>query len=163
MRTRYALVVLALLALTGCAAPTTEPSSAPTAEPAASAGSSPTAEVGAGSCAVPTTDSTAGAAPVIDCIYPDPEAYVLCTKRTQRLPLELRWAAVNADRVFIAYGSHDDAEPVAFTGTLPPVGVYDGGGELRHECAEVATAYTITAKGEGGMTSEVFHLQTRLP
>ena len=112
---------------------------------------------------MPTTDSTAGAAPVIDCIYPDPEAYVLCTKRTQRLPLELRWATVNADRVFIAYGSHDDAEPVAFTGALPPVGVYDGGGELRHECAEVATSYTITAKGEGGMTSEVFHLQTRLP
>lgn len=35
-------------------------------------------------------------------------------------------------------------------------------GSLRHDCSETATTYTITAKGDGGTTSEVFHLLTRL-
>lgn len=163
MRIRHALVALALLALTGCAAPAPEPTSTPTAAASPSAVPSPTADVVVESCGAPTTAPTEGAAPVIDCIFPDPETYQLCTQRTQRLALELRWATANADRVFIAYGRHDDAEAASFTGAQPPVGSYSADGELRHDCREVATTYTITAKGEGGTTSEVFHLQTRLP
>ena len=156
MRPNHALVTVSLLvALAGCAsAAPSDPT--PTPDP-----SSPGAV--ASSCAAPSTPESPGAAPVIDCIYPDPTAYLLCTQRTQRLPLELRWATVGADRVFLAYGEHADAEAAAFAGDLPPVGGYDAGGELRHDCGEPVTTYTITAKGPGGMTSEVFHLQTRLP
>jgi|GEM_PF-4832217 hypothetical protein len=155
MRTRLAVVLaVAALALAGCTTP------APEQSPVAEATVEPTPVE---SCASPTTAATPGAAPVIDCLYPDPTAYLLCTQRTQKLPLELRWSSVNADHVFIAYGEHEDAEPAAFTGALPPVGSYDGGGRLRHDCGEVFTTYTITAKGDGGITSEVFHLQTRLP
>jgi len=155
MRPLHTLIPLFLLALAGCATP------APETSATATAAASPTAD--AQSCAAPTTTATPGGPPVIDCIYPDPTAYLLCTQRTQKLPLELRWATVNADRVYIAYGEHDDAEPAAFTGAVPPVGSYDDGGALRHDCGEVVTTYTITAKGDGGTTSEVFHLQTRLP
>ncbi len=154
MRTRLAVVAVALLALAGCSTPA--PGDTPVAEPTPT----PTAVE---SCGTPTTAASPGSAPVIDCIYPDPTSYLLCTQRSQRLPLELRWATVNADRVFLAYGEHEDAEPVAFTGTLPPVGAYDDGGDLRHDCAQPVTTYTITAKGDAGSTTEVFHLQTRLP
>ena len=88
--------------------------------------------------------------------------YLLCSQRTQRLPLELQWAVVNADRVFIAYGEHADAEAASFTGPLPAVGTFDADGQLRHECSETSTTYTITAKGDGGVTSQVFYLLTRL-
>lgn len=144
-----ALIVL----LAGCAAPAptpTTPSATPTPEARAS-------------CDAATTAPSAGAAPVIDCIYPDEQAYVLCSRTNQRLPLELRWATVNADRVFLAEGEHEDAEPAAMSGPLPPVGAFDADGALRFDCGEVSTAYTLTAKGDGGTTTRVFSLVRRIP
>lgn len=151
MRASPAVALVLLLA--GCTAatpdPTTEPSTPPSVERA--------------SCDEATTAPTPGAAPVIDCIHPDEEAYVLCSRTNQRLPLELRWATVNADRVFLALGEHDDAEPVAMGGALPPIGAFDADGELRFDCGEVSTNYTLTAKGDGGSTTRVFSLVRRIP
>lgn len=150
-----ALLPVALVPLlVGCSAAPPEPTPDPT---------TPAASVERASCDAATTAPSSGAAPVIDCIYPDEQSYVLCSRTNQRLPLELRWATVNADRVFLAAGEHDDAEPAAMGGALPPIGAFDADGELRFDCGQVSTTYTLTAKGDGGATTRVFSLVRRIP